>query len=319
MRTVFATGANGGLGRETVKCLVEDGVGKVVMACRSQERAEEAREQIMSEVEKGHDTAIVALGGYDMTDPEAICEAVEALPRDLRFDTVFLGSGGVVFDKTYQTVAWNGKDIEKTVFQNVIGGHVVLSHLIRRNLLVPGTRVVVAGGEGARGIPGMIANPDFQTPNEIREYVFSDFSSRPKYNPMDAIGISKLLSALWVRKIARFEDLELEIVWFSPGLTSGTSGTAGLPPLQEWFMQSVVFGVLGWLGKAQGPRAGGRKFADCIEGKIGKNGDLIASPKGKTLGALVDQSSMNSAFNDHAMQDEVWALLEEVCGPFAGK
>ncbi len=314
-RTVLVTGANGGLGRETIKLLVKNGFGKVIMACRSQSKANAARDEILAET-GAKPESVITFGGYDMNNPEAIRAAISALPKDTLIDTVFLGAGGVVFEKDYQTIQWNGLTIEKTIFQNVVGGHIVLSELVHRNLLADGARVIVAGGEGARGIPGMMEIPKFSDANDLRRYVLGDFAGRKKYNPMNAIGVSKLISALWVRKVSKLMADKMEIVWFSPGLTYGTSGTSGLPPTMNWFVQKVVFGAMGLLGKAQNPQQGASKFADCIEGKIGKNGDLIASPQGKSIGDLVDQGPMNPAFDDDKLHAEFWAILEEVCGPF---
>ncbi len=317
-KTILVTGANGGLCKETTKLLVKDGFGKVILACRSQGKADAVREEIISET--GADQAsIISLGGFDMNDPDAIRTAVDALPKDTSIDTVFLGAGGVIFEKDYQTIEWNGFKIEKTIFQNVVGGHITLSELVSRNLLAEGVRVVVAGGEGARGIPGMVEKPELIDVAELRRYVLGDFTGRKKYNPMDAIGMSKLISALWVRRLSKLHASDMEVVWFSPGLTYGTSGTGGLPPIMDWFVQKIVFGAMSLLGKAQSPQQGARKFVNCIEGRIGKNGDLNASPEGKSLGELVDQSPMNPAFDDENFHIALWFMLEEICGPFGEK
>ena len=205
--------------------------------------------------------------------------------------------------------------LRKLFFQNVVGGHIVLSELKKHALLAHGARVVVAGGEGARGIKGMIAKPEFNSPTELRNYVLANFGDR-KYNPMNAIGVSKLLSALWCKKLSRLESENMNVVWFSPGLTYGTSGLGGLPPLKRWFMKNIGMNAMRFLGMAKSPESGGRKFADCIEGKIGNNGDLIGAPAGKSTGELVSQDSLHPAFTDESLQAEFWDILQEVTGPF---
>ena len=77
--------------------------------------------------------------------------------------------------------------------------------------------------------------------------------------------------------------------------------------------------MAGILRKAQSPTQGARKYADCLEGKIGGSGDVIGAPRRKTLGALVDQKPMNSAFTDVALREEFWSILEELGGPFGTK
>ena len=195
----------------------------------------------------------------------------------------------------------------------MLGGHTTLALLRKYNLIAPDARIIAAGGEGARGIPGLIDCPDFASPEELRRYVMGDFSATKPYKPMNAIGVSKLLLALWVRKLADIGGSNLSAIWFSPGLTSGTQGLKGTSWLKCWFAENVAFGVMRLLGKAQSPRDGARKYVACIAGTIGKNGDVIGAPEETALGALVDQIPMNRAFSDMALRDEFWEIANEVC------
>ena len=312
-KSVFITGANGGLGKETCKWLVEDGYGHVLMACRTEAKALQAREEVLQANPAIQGTTITAVGGFDMTSPASIEDAVAGLPRDQQFDIIFLQAGGAIFGPDYQVVQFDGGSVERTLFQNVLGGHSTLALLRKYDLLAPGARVIAAGGEGARGIPGLIDCPDFASPHELRQYVMGDFSAAKAYNPMNAIGVSKLLSALWVLKLAELEGDNLSVIWFSPGLTYGTQGLNGTSWLKRWFAQNIVFGVMRLLGRAQSPRDGARKYADCIAGIIGQNGDVIGAPEGRALGQLVDQIPMNRAFRNMALRDEFWAIANEIC------
>ena len=260
------------------------------------------------------ETKISVVGGFDMNNPEKINNAVKSLPSGNPFDIVFLAAGFAVFTDDYQTVEWNGKKIEKNIFQNMMGSHVTLSYLKKNDLLTKGARIVLAGGEGARGIKGMIESPGFTSPSDFRNYVYLD--QNPKYNPMNAIGVSKLCGALWTTKISKIEAENMDVIWFSPGLTSGSDGLKTLPPAKRWFMTNVMFGILRLMGQAQSPKEGGRKYADCLEGKVGKNGDLIGAPKGKSIGEFTDQTPMNPAFSDEGLINEFWKILEEVFGTF---
>ncbi len=133
---------------------------------------------------------------------------------------------------------------------------------------------------------------------------------------MNAIGVSKLCGALWTSKISKLEEGNMEVIWFSPGLTSKSSGLETLPSGKRLVM-GIMFGIMSLLGKSQGPNEGGRKNADCLSGKIGKNGDLLGAPEGSSIGNITDQTSMNIAFSDNKLIDEMWNILEEVTGSFA--
>lgn len=129
---------------------------------------------------------------------------------------------------------------------------------------------------------------------------------------MNAIGVSKMMSALWVRKTAELEGDNFSTIWFSPGFTYGTQGLKTAPRLRRWFLENIGFKLFALLGRAQNPQDGGRKYADCLEGKIGQNGNVIGAPEGQGLGKLVDQIPMNKAFRNTALRDEFWAIANEV-------
>lgn len=313
-KNILLVAATGGLGKETAKHLINDGATKITLTGRSLAKVEATKKELSDIIYADPSLDIKIAGGFDMLDPKQLVNAVKSLDSD-PFDIVFLGAGGVFFTEDYQLKEWQGKQIEKTIFQNVFGAHITLKALKEQGLLNPNARIVFAGGEGARGIPGMIAFPEFNTKKELRDYIFHTKQTQAKYNPMNAIGVSKLFGALWVSKLAAIDN-SIHAIWFTPGLTSGTNGLSGMPPIKRWFMKNIAFGMMNLIGKAQSPEKGGRKFAGCIEGKIGENGDILGSPKGQTLGKIVDQKPMNPAFTNAELIDEFWLILEELFGKF---
>lgn len=306
-KIILVTGANGGLAKETIKHLIKDGYRNFYLGSRTVEKSEQVKSEIEAEID--NQANLLPFGGFDMNAPESLEKAVSKLPKDKTIDIVFLGAGGVVFEKDFQQTSWKGMTIEKTSFQNVIGGHIVVDLLRKQDRLSNTARIVYAGGEGARGIPGMIQSPDFKSAQHLQDYLLKSETNTEKYNPMNAIGVSKLLGALWVSKMAQETQDALEVLWFSPGLTYGTKGLRNLPPAKRWFMEKVGFGLMQLIGKAQSPTQGARKFADAISGKIGRNGDVIGAPKGQTLGKLVNQKPMNPNFTDQKLIDSFWNIL----------
>ena len=305
-KVILVTGANGGLGKETVRSLVEERAGRVVMAGRSADKLEKARAEILRDFPAAE---LDIAPGFDMGDLDKIEQAVARL--DDKFDIVFLQAGGVVFSPEVQRV----QGIERTIFQNVLGGHAVLYALNARGLVGRGARVVVAGGEGARGIAGLIKKPQFSSTNALREYVRGE--GAVSYHAMNAMGVSKFVLALWSTKLAQVRP-DLEVLWFSPGLTYGTQGLSGKPALQRFFLEKVAFNLMALTGKAQSPRAGARKYVDALLGRVGKSGDVIGAPEGKALGDLVDQRPMNAALTDDKLRDAFWEIAQAAAGPIDG-
>lgn len=315
-KSILLIGANGGLGSETTKCLIQDGYTDITMACRTEIKGIKAVEAIIAETKMKNSSKLTVYGGFDMNHPNKIKAAIANLPRHKQYDAIFLAAGGVFFTDDYQTNKWNGLKVEKTIFQNLIGAHICLTELKKSNLIAPKARVMMSGGEGSRGIKGMIDKPVFTNPKELNNYFFAKPKGRAPYNPMNAIGTSKLLGAIWVTKVAELEKGNFNIVWFTPGLTYGTGGLDGMPPVKRWFMQHVGFGMMRAMGQAQSPKDGGRKFADCLEGKIGKNGDILGSPEGKSIGETTDQKPMNTNFTDPELREELWKMIEQVYEPY---
>lgn len=306
-KSVFITGANGGLGLETSKLLAQQNLGRLVMAARTLEKATGARNQVVAHLKPK--ASIEVAGGFDMNKPEAIKQAVLALPANDPFDIIFFQVGGVILTEEYQYIHYNGKRFEKTVFQNVIGSYITLMHLKTQGLIAPNARIVFAGGEGIRGIPGMIESPVIESYDRFEQYIFGE-GEQKKYNPMNAIGVSKLASALLTQKLAQLNDGN-EYLWFSPGLTHGTAGLSKMAPVKRFFMEKIMFGIAGILGFSQSPTKGAKKYLDSLLGEIGRNGDVLGAPDGKTLGRITDQKPMNPSITDPELIEGFWTLLVE--------
>ncbi len=312
----LVVGANGGLAVETIKCLIEEGVQNITMACRTKEKADGAKKNILDSLDVKKNVNISTAGGFDMLSPDMIKEAVDNLKPTTPFDVVFLAAGGLVVGNKFESVSWKGKQIEKSLFQNTIGSHLTFINLKKNNLLADQARIVIAGGEGARGLPGNIDKPSFGTVENLKSYVYCNSIESSKYNMFNALGASKFFGALWSQKIATFEQGKMSIVWFSPGFTYGTSGLKNVSPVKRWIFENIMFKIFAFIGKAQSPKAGGRKNADCLLGRVGNNGDLIGSPEGKGIGPLVDQKPMNVDFTNTKLIEEFFRILEDSFGKY---
>jgi NAD(P)-dependent dehydrogenase (short-subunit alcohol dehydrogenase family) len=306
--TLLITGANGGIGMATTKALLKQNVKRIILACRTQQKAEAAMLELAA---YNQHTELVPVGGFDMTDPAAIEEAIKTLPVVEPIDTVFLQSGGVVVSKEFQFVESLAGNIEKTVFQNAIGGFLTAEFLKHHKRLANGAKIVFAGGEGARGIPGLMPKPEYKTADDFLTYLTKGQGS---FNVFSAIGVSKFASALLVQKLASLND-GYQYIWFSPGLTGGTSGLDPMPKLRRTIMKHIGFPVMQLIGIAQSPEKAAQKNVDCLLGEIGSNGDILGAPEGKALGKIVDQKPMNSALTNHQIRDAFWQFTAPLIAP----
>ncbi len=307
---ILITGANGGLGLATTIGALREGA-TVVLACRTDAKAQSARERALAGAQAPPNHALAA-GGFDMLRPSAIEAAVAELPPE-PFDVVFLQAGGWVWSDAAQTTRFAGVAVERTVAQNIVGAHATLRALLASGRVAPGARVVIIGGEGARGVPGGIRKPSFADVHDFERYLAGDWAGRSAYVPVDALGVSKLCAALWSLHLAKQEH-DFDVVWFSPGLIGGTGGTRGMPAWKEFLFQRMAFPFLVLLGKAQWPEHAARKCLDCLARRVGANGDLLGAPEGTALGPLTDQTPMQHHFGDAAFQRALWQLCESAAG-----
>ena len=104
---ILVTGANGGLGLETVKQLLHENPTRIVLACRTESKA--IKTKFIIEKSRKTEVKLEPQGGFDMNDEEAIKTAVFSLPDRQPYDIIFLQSGGVVFSDDYQFVNHNGQ------------------------------------------------------------------------------------------------------------------------------------------------------------------------------------------------------------------
>ena len=305
---IFITGPNGGIGLETVKILTQKKVGKIALACRTIEKAEWTKAELL----KQHDTTteLNPYGGFDMADEKAIQLAVSQIPQGEVFDIVFLQAGGMVVGDSFQFVYSNGAQIEKTIYQNVIGAYLTLKYLDQRGLIAHNARIVFPGGEGARGIKGMIKKPSLHSVEELKTYVFEGLG---EYKDLDALGYAKFMSGLLVQQLAEL-DHERTYVWFSPGLTSGTNGLRDVPNPKRFLFERIGFPLMNLFGMAQSPKQAAKKFVDCLDGKHGKSGDLLGAPEGKALGEIVDQKPMNAGLTNYQFRQAFWQIVVVLCG-----
>lgn len=305
---IFITGPNGGIGLETVKILTERKAKSIALACRTTEKALWTKQEILKH--QNTDTVLAPYGGFDMNNEVAIEKAVAKLSENIPYDIIFLQAGGMVVANDFQFVTTNGIKVEKTVYQNVIGAYVTLLHLEKRGLVAPNARIIFPGGEGARGIKGMIKKPEFQSVEALKTYLLEGLG---KYKDIDALGVSKFMSGLLVQQLAEM-DQERTYVWFTPGLTSGTNGLRDVGQPKRFVMERVGFPIMNLFGIAQSPKKAAQKYADALDGKYGQSGDLLGAPEGKTLGKIVDQKPMNAGLTNLQFRKAFWEIVKQSAG-----
>ena len=219
-KTCLVTGANSGIGKATVRGLAERGM-RVIMVCRSEERGEAARRDIIDAT--GHDAIDLLLADLAVQgDIRALADTVAA--RYDRLD-VLVNNAGIY--NAEREVTPDG--IETTWAVNHLAYFLLTNRL--RDLLMDtadtcgGARVVNVGSEAYKGGTMDLAEPGFGP---------SDYSG------MQAYARSKLANLLFTYELARR--------WKGTGVTA-TCVHPGVVATRFWDRNTDWLSWAGWLFK----------------------------------------------------------------------
>jgi NAD(P)-dependent dehydrogenase (short-subunit alcohol dehydrogenase family) len=132
-RTIIVTGSNTGIGFEAAKVLAAKGA-RVLLACRSQDKADAAIARIAGEV-PGADLAYLPL---DLGDLASVRTAAEQAAREPRLDVV-VNNAGVMFPPLDRTT----QGFEPQFGINHLGTFALSCLLLPKLAETPGSRVIV--------------------------------------------------------------------------------------------------------------------------------------------------------------------------------
>ena len=328
-KTYLITGANSGLGFDATRQLaLRNDVQTVFMACRSEEKAQKAIDDL---VQLGVSKTKLRFIPFDGSSSKSqIIQAVaNSLPLGTVLDGIVLNAGGIGHDTVGRPTKPNHI---LPIVQINLAAHVHLVEYLRSqdHLKKNHSRIIYVGTEGSRGIPFIgMKSPDFvgDTPDYFKPYIDgsaytttnnnNNNSNKNKYDPMavypEAKGLATLYFSAWARQHPQYFVLTV-----SPGGTKGTSFAhqEAMNP-----MMSVIFPIMmkvfGAFGKFHSLKIGAKRYVDAVTGE-GEfrhflSGSFVASKKG-VAGPVADQVEVFATakqYGDVKKQDAVYAAMQE--------
>ena len=184
-KTIIVTGANSGLGFESVKAFASKGA-LVIIACRSLNRGEVAKKQIT----ESYPTSKLKVMELNLMDLESITDFVTRFKQNNTRLDVLLNNAGIM------TVPYG---LTKNGFESQVGtnhlGHFALTGLLVDLLKsTPKSRVV--------NVSSMAHKQGFMDFDNLL------FENGKEYTPMKAYGRSKLANLLFTFELQRYFDKE---------------------------------------------------------------------------------------------------------------
>ena len=176
-RTALVTGANTGLGLEVARVLARRGA-RVLLGCRDQTKAAEARADILSEGPAGE----VDLLPLDLADLESVRRAADAVATEARLD-LLINNAGVMIPPLTRTK--QGFELQLGV--NHLGPFALTGLLLPKLMETPGSRVVHTASNAHRQ----------------GDIDFDDLGAERSYSRMGRYSQSKLANLLHAYELDR--------------------------------------------------------------------------------------------------------------------
>jgi hypothetical protein len=178
-KIAVVTGANSGLGYYTTRELARHGA-HTIMACRSLERAEDAREQLLAEL----DDASIEVMELDLANLESIRAFAEAFEREHEALDLLVNNAGIMAIPRRETE----DGFEMQIGVNHLGHFALTGHLLDALRESEGTARVVNVSSGA---------------HQAGDIRFDDLHWRETYSKWGAYAQSKLANLLFTYELDR--------------------------------------------------------------------------------------------------------------------
>jgi len=290
-RTVFITGANSGLGRETARAMASRGA-HVIMAGRDQDKLDEA----VAAIQAGHPKAQLDTITVDLGSLENIRAATSRARQRFQKIDLLINNAGVMATPFLHTA--DGFEMQ---FGTNHLGHFALTGelfpLIERGHL---KRIVNLSSRGHHFAPVDFEDPHFE---------------RRAYDPWTSYGHSKTANVLFTVGLeARFAVLGIHAYAVHPGGIQTNLGRHMTPEMMEALMARVTSKDTGFQWKTIPQGAATSCWAATAPELEGKGGVYCED----CHVAEVDDESSTGGVRSYALNpsfaDRLWKLSEELTG-----
>ncbi|NCD69145.1 SDR family NAD(P)-dependent oxidoreductase [Mucilaginibacter agri] len=299
---ILIIGANAGLGKEAARQLaMKKETRKVILFCRSQAKAEEAKKELEAQTDKNIFEIVIG----DVADASSVINAVAQIKEPI--DAVILNAGGMV-GKTAAQITPSG--MNQLAATNILGNVVVVEELIKRDLLKKA--VLFVSAEAVPGVKSLGMKPVAMKTSSADEFagVLDGSYFGKHFDVTQAYGYVKYAGTMWTLAMAR-KYPQLKFVVMSPGNTKGTNARDSLPaPMRfmlKYIMMPIVFPLLGDM--VHSLETGVKRLVDGVSEDRYQSGVFYASRAGKLSGDVVDQSTFYTDLKNTIYQDNAYEAI----------
>lgn len=315
-KTALVTGANSGVGFEAAALLAEDGWGRVILACRSIEKAEAARAKLVERTGTGP-FEVLAVDTSEVASAHAASD--ELRDRGEQIDFLLLNAGASSKDPRF-----NSGGVEVTYASTLVGHHVMAMRTLDDGVLSPHARIVIAGSEGARGnMPGMTVHDLHRIAADhsegdlvaaIEGLSRLEHPVQAKFVNMNEYVTAKLLVAWWAAALARRLPAGMTVNAVSPGAVLSTSFARDANAMMR-FVMIPVLKILGpSMGMSGSVEDGARRYLDVAALGDEHTGRFYATAHRKKVAGRMGVQTWPEFFNDTRGQEASFDAMVALTG-----
>ncbi len=308
-KSALVTGANSGIGFEAAAQLAEAGWGKVILACRTEEKGREARGLLVSRT--GNDPFSVL--AVDTSEVATVNAAMDRLRDDgVVVDLLLLNAGA-----TAAQAQFNSDGVEITWASTLVGHHVMAMRMLGDGLLSATAHIVIAGSEGARGtVPGMkvhdfvnVANERFAGDRVAAVEALARIQGPDQYKSTNEYVSSKVVVAWWAAAMSRRLPAGMTVNAVSPGSVPASNFGRDLSWATRRLMMPMMKIVGPFMGMAGSIEAGARRYVVAADLGTEDTGKFYATAHRKKLVGPTSAQTWPEYFTDEASQEAGFAAV----------
>jgi len=308
-KTALVTGANSGIGFETAFQLESAGYGRVILACRTIEKGEHARNLL---IDRGCKDVFETLAVDVSEVKSAISASKDLLSKDYKIDLLILNAGM----SSGNNIMKNSNGVDLTFASTLVGHHVMTMNLLNNGGINDNGSFIISGSEAARGdVPGMalpdlneVAKTDFNgnMHDTLKAYAEAAFPS--KYVPMKSYALAKLFVAWWSSSLSKRLSNGINVNAVSPGAVAETNFARD----GSWLMKKIMMPMMKITGMSGSITAAAKRYIDVSQYNKEESGKFFASPPKKMIGKLEEQNT--DLLRDENIREAAYNLIVELAG-----
>lgn len=281
------TGANSGLGLSATKILAEHGA-KVIMACRSLDKAKDAKQEIIEELDDP-DLEVMKL---DLSSLESVESFAGKFREEYDSLDILCNNAGLMALPRRET-----KDgFEMQLGVNHLGHFALTAHLI--DMIIDSS--------------GRVVNQSSMA-HEDAEIDFDDLMGEENYSKWSAYGQSKLANLLFTYELDRRlkeKDIEVESVGCHPGVSDTNLFREG--PKMEHSKIKLYFGKIFSKILGQSPDKGCLPMVYAATSEEIEGGEYIGPDGFKQMRGYPEKQESSKASHNEEDAKKLWERSEEL-------